>query len=204
MVIDDFVYNNIKLTRYRSQIQVEADERNKVEAEELKRHKLTEEKLRKRCSRFRDSFNEVKLALHQSHSDLKENKYLMEELISKCNAYKVKIETFEGENLSRDTEIRRCQSLIRESNSIIAQYEVQLIERDRGLDRAHATIGELQGGIRNLEEQRTILEKKISEAQQELAHIKSISDSALHQAEESCTRAKESERKAQRDLGNLF
>lgn len=166
----------------------------------LDRAKSTEHRLRSRCSRLAATISEIKTASHKSVCEVTELQKTREELQAIIAGYKARAAILEQEESSRLTEISRLQGLVRESSISLAQCSVDLSEKDRSVARAQTTNDELHAQNRALEDQKVALERQIRELSQEVVHVRSLSDSAAHQAVDVVSRAKEGERKAQREL----
>lgn len=195
MVKMDGQANNFKIQMQASQAQNAL-----IEKDVLDRAKSTEGRLRTRCSRLATTIAELKAAVHKSDCEVVELRKSREELSTILSGYKTRSAVMEEEEKSRLAEVTRLQGLVRESSISLAQCNVELMERDRASARAQSVIDDLQNNGRNVEDQKAVLERQLRESMQEIAHIRAIAESAALQAEDFVSRAKEGERKAQREL----
>lgn len=171
-----------------------------IENEALDRAKSTETRLRARCARLASSMSDLKSEAHTRDCEFSELIKAREELNAIVMGYKSRAAVMEQEENSRLSEISRLQSLLRESSISLAQSNIELAEKDRAMARTQRTADELQSTVRGLEDQKLSVERQLRESIQEVAHLRSISDTATHQADDIVSRSKEGERKAQREL----
>ena len=185
---------------FKAQVQA-AEVRNiTIEKEVSDRAKNTEDRLRARCSRFSQTISELKATAHKSDCEVVEQRKITEELTTRISGCNSRIALMEQDEISRRSEIARLQDLLRESSTSLAKYGVELAEKDRAIGRSQSTIYDLQSKLRSREDQRVGQERQVQEAEQETAHARALLQSANHQADDIVSRAKEGERKAQRDL----
>jgi chromosome segregation ATPase len=187
-------------SRCKTQVQSELLRNTNIENDVLGRARSTESRLRARCTRLAQSVSELKAAAHKSECESVEQRGVCEELSTRIAGLKSRGALMEEGETSRLAEITRLQTMLREGSVSLAQCHVEMTEKDRALARAYSAIDELQASVRGSEDQRVSLDRQLRESTQEVTHVRAISGTATHQAEDIVARAKEGERKAQREL----